>query len=89
MIEIPVSLQYLLYYETWYRSVLITKKIKTDHIEDQERLNKLYKIGSNCVNLLAGPYRSDLTNLDFSDCAIPNAYFYKRDLTGCNIIILL
>ncbi len=45
---------------------------------------KLERIGSNCVNLLAGPPRCDLTYRDFSECAIPNAYFYKRDLSGCN-----
>jgi hypothetical protein len=38
------------------------------------------------VNLLAGSYRCDLTERDFSDCAIPYAYFYKRDLSGCNFL---
>jgi uncharacterized protein YjbI with pentapeptide repeats len=47
-------------------------------------INKLQIIGSNCINLLAGTLRSDLTYRDFSDCAIPNAYFCKRDLSGCN-----
>jgi hypothetical protein len=78
-----------LYYETWYKSVLLSRKIKTENITDQDRIDKLKKIGSNCVNLLAGPYRCDLTYRDFSECAIPNAYFYKRDLTGCNIILVL
>jgi uncharacterized protein YjbI with pentapeptide repeats len=64
--------------------VLLTRKIKTEKIDDKEIISKLEKIGSNCVNLLAGPYRCDLTYRDFSDCAIPYAYFYKRDLTGCN-----
>ncbi len=35
VIEIPVSLQYLLYYETWYKSVLLSRKIKTENIKDQ------------------------------------------------------
>jgi WD40 repeat protein len=47
-------------------------------------INKLNIIGSNFMNLLAGPLRCDLTYRDFSDCAIPNAYFYQRDLSGCN-----
>jgi uncharacterized protein YjbI with pentapeptide repeats len=36
------------------------------------------------LNLLSGPARCDLTNRDFSHCAIPNAYLYKRDLSQCN-----
>ncbi len=46
--------------------------------------SKLEKIGSNCLNLMSGPARCDLTNRDFSSCAIPNAYLYKRDLSKCN-----
>ncbi len=34
--------------------------------------------------MLAGPARCDLTNRDYSHCAIPNAYLYKRNLSGCN-----
>jgi hypothetical protein len=41
VIEVPISLQYLLYYETWYKSVLLSRKIKTEHIEDQQRIDKL------------------------------------------------
>ncbi len=41
VIEIPVSLQYLLYYETWYKSVLLSRKIKTENIKDQHRIDKL------------------------------------------------
>ncbi len=41
VIEIPVPLQYLLYYETWYKSVLLSRKIKTENIEDQKRIDKL------------------------------------------------
>jgi hypothetical protein len=41
VIEIPVSLQYLLYYETWYKSVLLSRKIKTENIKDQQRIDKL------------------------------------------------
>jgi uncharacterized protein YjbI with pentapeptide repeats len=33
---------------------------------------------------LAAPLRCDLTDRDFSDCAIPYSYFYERDLSGCN-----
>jgi WD40 repeat protein len=47
-------------------------------------INKLKKIGSNYINLLSGPSRCDITNRDFSDCAIPYSYLYKRDLSGCN-----
>ncbi len=81
VMEMPLTMQYLLFFETWYKSVLLTRKIKTEN--DKETISKLEKIGSNCVNLLAGSYRCDLTYRDFSDCAIPHAYFYKRDLTGC------
>jgi hypothetical protein len=34
------------------------------------------------MNFLAGPCRCDLTERDFSDCAIPHSYLYKRDLSG-------
>jgi uncharacterized protein YjbI with pentapeptide repeats len=73
-----------MFFETWYRSVLLTRKIKTDAMINQFAVSKLEKIGSNCLNLLAGPARCGLTNRDFSNCAIPNAYLYKRDLSGCN-----
>jgi hypothetical protein len=87
VMELPLTLQYSLFFETWYKSVLLTRKIKSEKIRDLERIKKLEKIGSNCVNLLAGPYRCDLTERDFSDCAIPYAYFYKRDLSGCNFFM--
>ncbi len=51
---------------------------------DELNISKFEKIGSNCLNLLAGPARCDLTNRDFSSCAIPYAYLYKRDLSRCN-----
>ncbi len=73
----------------WYTSVLLTKKIKAEKITDLDRIDKLEKIGSNCVNLLAGPIKCDLTYRDFSYCAIPYAYFYKRDLSGCKIVLVL
>jgi WD40 repeat protein len=73
-----------MFFETWYRSILITRKIKTDTMIDQTATSKLEKIGSNCLNLLSGPARCDLTNRDFSRCAISNAYLYKRDLSECN-----
>jgi uncharacterized protein YjbI with pentapeptide repeats len=47
-------------------------------------IKKLERIGSNCLNLLSGPARCNLTNRDFSGCAIPYAYLYKRDFQGCN-----
>jgi hypothetical protein len=34
------------------------------------------------MNLLAALPHIDLTDRDFSDCAMPYAYLYKRDLTG-------
>jgi hypothetical protein len=39
-------------------------------------------MGSNCLNQLAALPWIDLTERDFSDCAMPHAYLYKRDLTG-------
>ncbi len=42
----------------------------------------LERMGSNCMNLLAALPRIDLTDRDFSDCVMPYAYLYKRDLTG-------
>ena len=41
VMEIPVSLQYLLYYETWYKSVLLSRKINSENIEDEKRIDKL------------------------------------------------
>jgi hypothetical protein len=34
VMEIPLDLQYLLFFETWYRSVLMTRKIKSEKITD-------------------------------------------------------
>jgi hypothetical protein len=34
------------------------------------------------MNLLAALPWIDLTDRDFSDCAMPYAYLYRRDLTG-------
>jgi hypothetical protein len=39
-------------------------------------------MGSNCLNLLAALPWIDLTDRDFSECAMPHAYLYKRDLSG-------
>ncbi len=41
-------------------------------------------MGGNCMNLLAALPWIDLTDRDFSDCAMPHTYLYKRDLTGSN-----
>jgi hypothetical protein len=43
---------------------------------------KLERMGSNCMNLLAALPWIDLTDRDFSECAMPYAYLYRRDLTG-------
>ncbi len=43
---------------------------------------KLEREGSNCMNLIAALPQIDLTDRDFSDCAMPHAYLYRRDLTG-------
>jgi hypothetical protein len=43
---------------------------------------KLERMGSNCMNLLAALPWIDLTDRDFSECVMPHAYLYKRDLTG-------
>ncbi len=64
--------------------MILTRKIKTDASINQLTKSKLEKIGINCLNLLSFPTRCDLTNRDFSRCAIPNAYLYKRDLSSCN-----
>ncbi len=34
VVELPLTLQYLLFFETWYKSVLLTIKIKSEKIED-------------------------------------------------------
>ncbi len=34
VMELPLTLQYLLFFETWYKSVLLTRKIKSEKIED-------------------------------------------------------
>jgi hypothetical protein len=30
VMDIPVNKQYLLYFETWYRSIMLTRKIKNE-----------------------------------------------------------
>ncbi len=87
--ELNLDLQYSLYCETWYRSILMTKKIRQDNLQDQKELVlKFERIGSNCINLLASFPRCDLTYRDFTDCAIPHAYLYKRNLKGCKYLKL-
>lgn len=67
--------------------MLLTRKIgKSNELIDIND-DRLEKIGSNCVNLLAGPVTSNLTYKDFSNCVISNAYFHKRDLTGCKFFL--
>jgi hypothetical protein len=34
------------------------------------------------MNLIAALPQIDLTDRDFSDCVMPHAYLYRRDLTG-------
>ncbi len=41
VMELPVQQQYLNFFETWYRSVLLTRKINQDKIEDDERVLRL------------------------------------------------
>jgi hypothetical protein len=82
--ELKLDEQYLFYCETWYRSLLLTRKIKQKNITDEKEIFKLERIGSNCINLLSALPRIDLKDRDFSDCVMPHAYLYKRDLTGSN-----
>ncbi len=35
VMEMPTELQYLLFFETWYRSVLLTRRIRKDKLTDQ------------------------------------------------------
>lgn len=81
-----IELQYVLYFETWYRSLLLTRKLKKEpKIVSEQEEQKLERIGSNCMSLLAAPHTCDLTNRDFSGCSMPNAYIYGRDLSGGKI----
>jgi hypothetical protein len=41
------------------------------------------------MNLIAALPWIDLTDRDFSDCAMPHAYLYKRDLTGSKKLMLI
>jgi hypothetical protein len=38
------------------------------------------------MNLLVALPRIDLTDRDFSECAMPHAYIYRCDLTGSKIL---
>jgi hypothetical protein len=80
--ELKLDEQYLFYCETWYKSLLLTREIKYYSIKDEKQILQLERMGSNCINLIAALPWIDLTDRDFSDCAIPHAYLYKRDLTG-------
>ncbi len=80
--EVKLDEQYLFYCETWYRSLLLTREIKYKNITDEKEILKVERMGSNCLNLIAALPRIDLTDRDFSDCAMPHTYLYKRDLTG-------
>ncbi len=79
--ELKLDEQYLFYCETWYKSLLLTKRINQNNITDQKEILKLERMGSNCMNLIAALPWVDLTDRDFSGCAMPYAYLYKRDLT--------
>ena len=87
VMELPVEMQYLMFYETWYKSLLLTRAVRTEPDIDQCRAQRLRVLGSNCINLLAAHPRCDLKDLDFSGCEMPYAYFYKRDLSGSKIAI--
>jgi uncharacterized protein YjbI with pentapeptide repeats len=76
-----------MFYETWYKSLLLTRAVRTEPGIEQHRVQRLRVLGSNCINLLGAPPRCDLTNRDFSGCEMPYAYFYKRDLSGSKIAI--
>ncbi len=80
--EIKLDEQYLFYCETWYKSLLLTRNIKRNNLQDEEIILKIEKMGSNCINLIAALPWIDLTDRDFSECAMPHAYLYRRDLTG-------
>ncbi len=80
--ELKLDEQYLSYCETWYKSLLVTRKIKQKNITDEKEILKLERMGSNCMNLIAALPWIDLTDRDFSDCVMPHAYLYRRDLTG-------
>jgi len=80
--ELKLDEQYLFYCETWYKTLLLTRKIIQDNITDEKEILKLERLGSNCINLMAALPWIDLTDRDFSECAMPHAYLYKRDLTG-------
>jgi uncharacterized protein YjbI with pentapeptide repeats len=75
----PLELQYLLFFEIWYKSLQLTKNVR-----QKDMKNKLEIIGSNCVNLLAAMPNCNLTERDFSNCTFPHAYFLGRDLSGSN-----
>jgi hypothetical protein len=79
--ELSLQGQYLFYFETWYKSLLLTRKIKEENSRSGTVI-KLERLGRNCLNLLSALCWCDLTHRDFSECAMPHAYLYKRDLTG-------
>ncbi len=80
--ELKLDKQYLFYCETWYKSLLLTREIKKKNITDEKEILKLERMGSNCMNLIAALPWIDLADRDFSDCVMPHAYLYRRDLTG-------
>ncbi len=80
--ELKLDQQYLFYCETWYKSLLLTREIKQKNITDEKEILKLERMGSNCMNLLTVLPYINLTDRDFSDCVMPHAYLYKRDITG-------
>jgi hypothetical protein len=41
------------------------------------------------MNLIAALPWIDLTDRDFSDCVMPHAYLYRRDLTGSKNLIFI
>jgi hypothetical protein len=41
------------------------------------------------MNLIAALPWIDLTDRDFSDCAMPYTYLYKRDLTGSKYLMVI
>jgi hypothetical protein len=60
---------------------LLTRNIRQNNLQDEEIILKLERMGSNCMNIMAALPWIDLTERDFSDCAMPYAYLYKRELT--------
>ena len=74
--EIPVELQYIQYFEVWYKSVLLSRKIKQEKITDKDLSGQINRaLNSIILNIAEGSAdNSDIEFARFLSISIRSVY---------------